>query len=76
MSATHVYIGRKSCGCCVAAVTDDGDKHTAAAVADFIKSGCTIERLSMEEYRTKPDAMPHGCKCPKPQQSTLFGGSK
>lgn len=41
-----VYVGRKSCGCAVAACVDDPKfpKDTAQAVADFIKGGLTVER--------------------------------
>lgn len=46
--ATHSYIGRKSCGCVVAARVDTGDKDTANDVADFIKSGLSIERVTHE----------------------------
>lgn len=58
-----VYVGRKACGCAVAAVVDDPRfaKDTAKAVADFIKSGYAVER--------HPPGMRveiNYCKCPKP----------
>ena len=45
-----VYVGRKSCGCCVALVTDFADKLTARSVAEFIESGLTIDRYSFDQY--------------------------
>jgi len=55
------YVGRKSCGCPVAAVVDNPEhKHdTARAIADWIRSGLTIERQSIEWVR----ANLHTCKC-------------
>jgi hypothetical protein len=49
--ATHVYIGRKECGCCVAVVTDLMDKSTGKSVAEFIGDGLIIKRVSFPEYR-------------------------
>ena len=42
------YIGRKACGCIVAAVVDmqDHKKETAKAVRQFISDGLTIERVT------------------------------
>lgn len=51
--ATHVYIGRKSCGCCVAVVTDLQDKMTGKEVSEFIASGLTVERISFDDYRAR-----------------------
>jgi len=48
-----VYIGRKACGCCVAVMTDLGDKMTGQAVSEFIQEGLTVERVTFEEYRTQ-----------------------
>ncbi len=49
--ATHCYVGSKPCGCVVAGVVDEGTKETARDVADFIRSGLSVLRLSLEEYR-------------------------
>lgn len=51
--ATHVYVGRKACGCCVAVVTDLQDKMTGKEVAEFIASGLTVERISFDDYRAR-----------------------
>ena len=54
---SFTYIGRKRCGCVVAMVVDLADKVTADAVAEFIKDGLVIERVTTEAARTLP-----GCK--------------
>lgn len=53
MSITHCYIGRKSCGCVVAACVDDPQRPatTAEDVASFIKEGYAIERVGLDEDR-------------------------
>lgn len=54
------YIGRKPCGCIVAAVVDSPErrKDTAQKVAGFIADGLTVERvngtLCQIATRTKP----------------------
>ena len=48
-----VYIARKNCGCCVGLVGDEADKPTAKCVADFIKSGLHVERVSWQDYEQK-----------------------
>jgi hypothetical protein len=47
------YIGRKSCGCVVAAVVDNPDrkKDVARSVAGFIKEGLTIEHVTCDYFR-------------------------
>lgn len=68
-NATHVYVGRKPCGCIDCAATDLGDKWTGDSVRDFIKSGRAVERLSLEQYR----GATFGCKCNKlPVQASLL----
>jgi len=42
---SFTYIGRKSCGCAVAAAVDASDKATADNVASFIRDGLAIERV-------------------------------
>ena len=58
------YIGRKACGCVVAACMDDKDhpKYTAEDLAEFVMSGYTIERVPIEQARQ----MLTGCKCVNP----------
>lgn len=47
----YAYIGRLSCGCVVAVVADFGDKDTDRTVAEFIKNGLTVERVSHDYVR-------------------------
>lgn len=49
-NATHVYVGRTACGCPVAVVTDLG-KECARDVADMVRRGYFIERVTFEDYR-------------------------
>lgn len=62
-AATHVYVGRDKCGCAVAVITDvehpNAKKETAKEVADFIKSGLTVERMAITDWRKAP----FGHKC-------------
>lgn len=53
MNATHAYLGRKVCGCVVAITVDDTDnrKWTADAVAEFIRDGLTVDRVTIEDGR-------------------------
>jgi hypothetical protein len=48
---THVYIGRKSCGCCVAVTVDLQDKYTGKSVGEFISGGLMVERITFDDYR-------------------------
>lgn len=43
------YIGRKSCGCVVAAYVDDPErrKDTAKEVASWIRDGLTVEHVTV-----------------------------
>lgn len=61
LAATHAYVGRKDCGCTVAAVVDCGTKETAKDVADFIRSGLKVERVLIDDVR----ATLRACKCKK-----------
>jgi hypothetical protein len=47
------YVGRKGCGCPVAATVDSEDSRAYAArdVADWIRRGLTIERRTVEWVR-------------------------
>ena len=65
--ATHVYVGiKRECGCQVAGVCDDADKNTAKAVADFIKSGLRVERVTVAEAGVVLRRCPHGPPQKKP----------
>jgi hypothetical protein len=59
--ATHIYVGvRKIDGSIRAACCDDAgeEKETAKLVADWIKRGLSVERLTEDEYqaRYKPES--------------------
>lgn len=53
MSEPMAYVGKKPCGCIVAFVVDDPKypKDTAKSVAEFIRSGYAVERVTVEESR-------------------------
>ena len=53
--ATHAYIGINKDGKCRAAVVDNPDhaKDTRKSVQEFMKSGLTIERVTIEEARKR-----------------------
>ena len=61
------YVGIKPCGCMVAWVHDtpEHQKDVAESVADFIKSGYSVERANTDEVRHKLGR----CKCAKPPNS-------
>lgn len=66
---TPTYIGRKTCGCVVAAVVDDPTDppacraFTAREVAKMIGRGLAVERVTVQQVR---DGILTGCQCPKP----------
>ena len=76
---THIYIAREQdCGCCTGVVDDSQSppilvELTADSVADFIKSGRVVERVSYKDFLNKvmnePGFMncPHGAK-PSPHE--------
>lgn len=47
---THVYIGRAPCGCVYMLRNDDHDKDTAHDVAEVIKEGGSVERVTWKRY--------------------------
>lgn len=59
---THVYIGKKPCGCTVAYGADEPmyPRFTARRVEEMIGMGLTVNRITVEEYNA---ALPIGCKC-------------
>ena len=55
------YIGRKACGCVVAAVVDSlgAEVETAKDVADFIRAGYSVEHIEADSLNLKR------CTCAK-----------
>lgn len=62
-----VYIAVKPCGCVTGATVDLGDTDTAKSVANFIKSGRHVERVSIDSGRN----MIKRCQCESKQESLL-----
>ena len=60
---THVYVGRKPCGCAVMVTYDLGDKETAKEVSNAIKKGLTIDRYSRDVYRNTVSNEPGFMDC-------------
>lgn len=71
---THDYIGTAKCGCVVAVACDvpSDPKFTAESVADFIKSGLTVTRISHEEFRQGKFGHRDDCPGKVPAQGGLF----
>ena len=61
------YVGKKECGCVIAAVVDDGTDSEAVSrnVAEFVKDGLIVERQTVGYVREH-----WGCHCN--QQESLF----
>ena len=59
---TPAYVGKRPCGCVVAAIVDDGDdpKDVAKFVADLVRRGMTVERSTVEDARR---LLTEGLKC-------------
>lgn len=59
---TPCYVGKRPCGCVVAAVVDDGDdpKDVAKFIADLVKRGMTVDRSTVDEARK---LLTEGLKC-------------
>lgn len=68
----YSYIGRKPCGCLVAAVSCTWDADDmASALGNWVKQGLTIERVSDDVVRAE-----FTTRCPHvPQQLALFAES-
>ena len=56
------YIGRKKCGCIVAAIVDNGENlgKVAKTVAEFITDGLTVERTTVGYVRAHWNTCKHG----------------
>lgn len=72
--ATYTYIGRSACGCVRSAVVDHPTdrKTTAKCLADFVKSGQVVERVTSEMAkellcfeRHPSGSCPHPNACPR-----------
>jgi hypothetical protein len=61
--STPSYVGFKPCGCCVAAVVDDGKypEDTAKSVAAFIRKGLKVKRKDTDFVK----ANLRSCQCGK-----------
>lgn len=73
---THVYVARKECGCCIGLVTDLADKSTGEAVAEFISSGLTVDRVAWADYADKVRHEPGFMNCQHGQLSLLAEAGK
>ena len=59
------YVGRKPCGCIVAAIAEviGEEKRLAKDVAKLIRGGLTVERVLCEDFRSgKVGPFPCNCK--------------
>lgn len=72
---THIYVGKKDCGCTVAVAVDARDKITAQNVYYFIVEGLYIERLNKEQYLKLCKSETY-LDCPHGQQNLIFKNSE
>ena len=56
---SYSYIGRRSCGCILAAVVDMGDRDTAKDVAGFICDSLIVEHVTSQYVRDNMRCCPH-----------------
>ena len=69
MKATHCYVGVACCGCIHSVHVDEGDKHTARFVADELRDGLTIERMTIEAFKASDRfQIPADCPHDPPSQ--------
>lgn len=63
------YVGKKKCGCIVAAIVDDGSERVATALRDWVRDGLTVERTTAADVRQNfvEEPCPH-----EPQQLALL----
>jgi hypothetical protein len=66
MAESMAYIGKKSCGCIVAACVDNPEhkREIARNLAEWIRDGLTIERVTCDFVRN----CKFGCDCNKTNQ--------
>lgn len=58
------YVGRYPCGCIYAVTCDDDPRHakdTAKFVAEIIRRGDTVERMTVAEAKADPLFFPKAC---------------
>ncbi|HSZ58659.1 MAG TPA: hypothetical protein VK797_23525 [Tepidisphaeraceae bacterium] len=77
---TFCYIGRRSCGCICCVTIDDTEhrKETAKDIAEWIRSGLSIERMTVAQAKADPHFFKHCplCERRKPDvQVPLFEGA-
>jgi hypothetical protein len=51
--ATHDYLATKPCGCAPGVCVDLGDASTAKFVAEWIRDGYAVERVTHAEVRER-----------------------
>lgn len=76
--ATHAYVGRAPCGCVQLLMVDMPDfrKDTAKSVAEAIREGLSIERITIEESRRLAKEITWDCQHKaSAQQAPLFQGA-
>lgn len=68
----YCYVGRKPCGCTVAACMDmpKHKKDVAKFLADCVKDGLTIERVTLDDARCTLKR----CECKQGVELPLFKG--
>lgn len=59
---THAYLGVRPCGHVMYMGVDDGSRELARDIADLVKDGNTLSRVTIEEAR----ATPIYCTCDQP----------
>lgn len=71
---THVYIGRKDCGCVRAVSLDQRSKSTAKQVYAMICDGLIVERMTCEAFDASGGVASLFEDCPhEERQLSLFG---
>lgn len=70
--ATHAYVGRGKCGHVILLQVDMRDRDTAKSVAEVIREGGTVDRVTVDAARTMASQF---CTChrKKPAAQTELG---
>jgi hypothetical protein len=70
--ATHAYVGRRECGCMCAAILDfpGNEAETGKEVAEFIRDGMKIDRVTVEDVRA--NYAKDCAKCRKPVTDSVL----